>query len=442
MYRSCVLMGIALSLAFAPGAADAAVIVVPSDQPTIRQGLEAASPGDTVLVAADTYTGALNRDLDFAGKAVTLRGESGALATIIDCEGVGRGFLFHSGEDTTSVVESFTIRNAVADTGAGAKCTLGSSPIFLYCRFLDNEVTGYGGAIYCASSSPVIRSCEFDGNSASGGAYPHGGAVACVQGSSPVIHGCDFTENSSGNVGGAVACGASSPAISGCAFTGNVSLYGGGAIFASNTTALTISDCQFADNTGSQGGAIYTQSCPPTVTRCSFEGNGQRTVALLYGSSGGHFSECIFVNNVSHLHCYDSADATVSNCTFVGPVLSTGGVTINEASPTFDNCIFAFSSGGPVAACETGTETPSFTRCVFFSNEGGDDLCGSVSDTLHRDPLFCNVTGHAFDLCADSVCAPGNNPWMQLIGAQGVGCPECGSAVESATWGSVKALFR
>jgi predicted outer membrane repeat protein len=443
MLRRYVRVAVLLSLSVAPLAAEADVIHVPSDQPTIQQGLDAASPGDTVLVAADTYAGTLNRDLDFAGKGITLRGESGVLSTFIDGEGAGRGFLFHSGEDTTAVVESFTIQGAAADTGAGAKCSGGSSPKFVGCRFIDNVATARGGGVCCRASSPVFRFCEFVGNDALGAPYSKGGAIACFNGAAPLIQGCSFTANTAPNdVGGAVSSESSSPSLTGCTFSENTSLFGGGAVYASSSASLTITDCEFTANTGSQGGAIYTQSCAPTVTRCSFKEHDQRAVSLLYGSSTGHFSYCTFIDNVSHFHSFDGADATFSNCTFTGSHVTTGGVTMNEASPTFENCVFAFSTLGPSVACETGTETPSFARCVVFANEGGNDLCGAVSDTLHRDPRFCNLAGQELDLCQNSVCAPDNNPWSQLIGAQGVGCPDCNSAAQPATWGSIKALYR
>ncbi|MHC4364847.1 MAG: hypothetical protein ACYSTJ_05210, partial [Planctomycetota bacterium] len=40
---------------------------------TIHAGIDAAGTADTVLIADGTYTGSGNRDLDYQGKAITVR---------------------------------------------------------------------------------------------------------------------------------------------------------------------------------------------------------------------------------------------------------------------------------------------------------------------------------------------------------------------------------
>ena len=104
--------------------AQAAMIRVPGDYPTIQAGIDAAADGDTVLVADGIYTGAGNKNLDFKGKAITVSAENGAESTIIDCEGAGRGFYFHSRETSESVVSGFTIKNGSPGSGF-----IGENPI-------------------------------------------------------------------------------------------------------------------------------------------------------------------------------------------------------------------------------------------------------------------------------------------------------------------------
>ena len=52
--------------------------------PTIQAGIDAASNGDTVLVAPGTYV----ENIYFKGKAITVTSSGGAAATIIDGGGV------------------------------------------------------------------------------------------------------------------------------------------------------------------------------------------------------------------------------------------------------------------------------------------------------------------------------------------------------------------
>ena len=65
-----------------------AVIKIPGDYSTIQAGIDAASDGDTVLVADGIYTGDGNRDIDFKGKAITVCSASGPDKCIIDCNDI------------------------------------------------------------------------------------------------------------------------------------------------------------------------------------------------------------------------------------------------------------------------------------------------------------------------------------------------------------------
>ncbi len=196
-YGRVTILAVFVVVVVAAGAAVGTTILVPSEQPTIQQGIDAAVAGDVVQVAAGTYTGVLNRDLDFGGVSITLESESGAGATVIDCESAGRGFFFHSGEDTTSVIRGFTISSAVADSGAGAYCISGSSPRFEECTFTDCVAVLRGGGLCCDASSPVARDCEFVQNmvTGSGRSSGYGGGMSCLSGSAPLITGTEFRYN-------------------------------------------------------------------------------------------------------------------------------------------------------------------------------------------------------------------------------------------------------
>jgi hypothetical protein len=67
MPRLTILIAVILATATV---AQATIIHVPADQPTIQTGVNAASTGDTVLVADGTYAGDGNHDIDLGGKAI------------------------------------------------------------------------------------------------------------------------------------------------------------------------------------------------------------------------------------------------------------------------------------------------------------------------------------------------------------------------------------
>jgi hypothetical protein len=92
--RFCLLvLQAALLTTVFPIPSEAATILVPSQQPTIQDGISAAAAGDTVLIAPGIHFGAGNRDISFLGKDVVVMSEQGPESTTVDCEALGRGFL-------------------------------------------------------------------------------------------------------------------------------------------------------------------------------------------------------------------------------------------------------------------------------------------------------------------------------------------------------------
>ena len=123
-----------------------ATIRVPTDYPTIQAGIDAAVDRDIVLVADGNYVGPGNKDLDFKGKAITVQSENGPESCVIDMQGNGRGFYFHSGETKSSVLSGFTITNGRADYGGGIRCS--SEPTITNCIIIGNTAVRSGGGIF------------------------------------------------------------------------------------------------------------------------------------------------------------------------------------------------------------------------------------------------------------------------------------------------------
>src|SRR3954465_7558775 len=88
----------------------AIIIHVPADQPTIQAAINAATNGDTVLVADGTY----KENINFNGKLITVTSQHGASKTTIDGGGVNTVVLFVTNETSASILNGFTITNGSA----------------------------------------------------------------------------------------------------------------------------------------------------------------------------------------------------------------------------------------------------------------------------------------------------------------------------------------
>ena len=254
-----------------------------ADFNNIQAAIDDANDGDVVEVQSGTYTGIGNRDIDFLGKAITVRSANGAEYCIIDCEGMEqaphRGFYFHSGEESESVLDGFSITNGYAygtdsnrHGGGAIRCddsspmimnciftrnyaawdggainNLNSDPTIVNCSFIDNEaIENDGGGINNYKSSPQIINCIFSGNSA----YDWGGGIRNLHTSSPTIINCFFNNNSSDEGAGIFDYNDSTPAILNCTFIGNLARTGGGGIDSQEYCVVTISNCIIWDNDG------------------------------------------------------------------------------------------------------------------------------------------------------------------------------------------------
>jgi hypothetical protein len=308
-------------------ASPARTIYVGDDAPagfrTIQAAIDDANDGDTIIIRPGTYTGPGNRDISFAGKAITVRSSDpdspdAVAGTIVDCNGTDtlphRGFYFHGGEDANSVLAGLTVTNGCADCGGGILCDK-SSPSITGCRIIGNQTYrggpswGGGGAGICClgGSCPRISQCEISGNVAHGLIlataellHGRGGGLYSLD-SRPVIIGCEITGNGASH-GGGVYCQGASPVIRNSSITANTATDEGGGV-ACHHCDLQVENALVCGNVGWQwygGGGIYCQASNPVVVNCTIAGNHHRRGGGVLSETNSNpvFRNCILWDNI------------------------------------------------------------------------------------------------------------------------------------------------
>ncbi len=208
------------------------------DAPTIQAAIDSASSNDTVMLAAGTYTGTGNRDLNFNGKNIVVISEGGPEVTIIDCQGneldEHYGVILENGEDTTATIEGITITNSYLTEWRS-------------------------GAVWMKDASATVRNCIITSNYGKG--IYHDFALDCTL----LLYDSRITNNS----GTGVFSEAWTTVVSGC----EISFNGQYGMEWSSWNKLDLSDCLFESNTG-EGLYIWTDAPDFHVYNCTFVGNG------------------------------------------------------------------------------------------------------------------------------------------------------------------------
>jgi len=374
----------------------ATTINVPSDQPTIQAGVDAAVDGDTVLVADGTWTGDGNHDIDFLGKAITVSSENGAETCIIDCQNDGRGFIFNSGEDLNTRVSGFKILNGIQGLG-GAICCIDSSPVIENMVISQCVAMDQGGGIYIENASPEIRNCFIDGCLSDN----NGGGVFCL-GASPDMSGYTSTDNDNtahfqyDGRGGGVACDAgSAPLITETTFSGNHAGHRGAGLFSSASSPI-IRSCVFENNTAEAwGGGVYCEtSGSPEISGCTITGNTApaRGGGIYSKDTGGLIIDNLIHDNASGgVHCSGTmlvSGNTITDNGYPGGIYCAGTPTVTRN--VISNNIGGLEKGGGMTSyCSAGAVISDNTITDNNSGNGGGIFCSGFG-ALYTGNLIAN----------------------------------------------------
>ncbi len=406
------------------------------DAPTIQAGVDAASDGDIVLVAAGTYSATTVIDIDGTpktvcvaiGKSIALTSESGPASTIISNASANPAIYLHDVGSTTTV-SGFRIQTSF--TGYG--CLDSASPA------LGPFPPQYPRGIICRNASPSISGNVLAGNEIGIELF---GSAATVENNTVEmsLRGIGVYANSNAEIlGNAVHdCGVLID-VDGAATTisGNELYDGCIAIYATNaSTIVTHNSIHDMYDTGVVCHGITTlESNRFTNTN----------IAVDMASSGGQslVTGNVFVQHSWTLSLADNLDGMT---TVEGNTIDRSNIAIfgQGSRALIRRNIIVGSVQGircelsfPVIECnDIVTSGPRYAG-------GCTDQTG-VNGNISVDPLFCGVPGSGnYFLRQDSPCAPDNHPNGDncgVIGALPVGCGIV--STKSVTWGAVKAMYR
>jgi hypothetical protein len=389
------------------------------DYLTIQEGIDAASYGDTVLVAPGTYYEHLYMGPTADG--VTLLSEAGPESTVIDNEGVSHYSVIHCenvGGDTR--IEGFAITGGDSYYWGGGIRADNADVRIVSCTITGCRAARMeGGGIGSSDSSIEVSGCWIEGNrGGDGGGIGVWGGEAIIKENTIIGNvAASFTANQSG---GGIYASCSHAEITDNLIEGNSALHGGGIeVWGGDDTSI-IGNRIMGNYAGSVGGgiALYNSACfasGNTVAGNHANQFGSGAVDVRDPSSSPPRAPAQFINNVFFNNTSDGDESAIR--------IRQGGPT-----PIFNNNFFADDTTYEVLV----TSTPSADTIDFTGNWWGTDDPAEIAAKIYDcndDPglLWCIDFS---DWCTDPSCDG------QVTSVEDP--PEA----SPVSWGRIKSLYR
>lgn len=365
----------------------------PADFDNIQAAINNAGTGDTVIVKDGLYTGDGNRDIDFLGKAITVRSENGPVNCIIDCntnpdsyDDWHDGFYFRNNEEPNSIINGLTIKNAKR----GVFCD-GANPAITNCLLINNYFCG----ISADSSNPVITDSTISGTEM-------GPAIEGDEGNL-TVHNCNIY----GNAGGIIWYDGN-VIITNSTISNNLTMRDEGNGIACAYSSLTIDNCTISGNDrfGIDWGGDDEESTA-IITNSTISGNNSGGIAGIEGDLT--INNCNISGNASG-RCgggigFEHGDLTINNCNIYGNTseqygggiyFAIGDITINECKIYGNSAVH--SGGGLSLGCNedysSGHGNVEIKNCIISCNTaaeyGGAIICSMPSIIEHS-----TITGNS-----------------------------------------------
>lgn len=260
-----------------------ATYYVPDNYATIQAAIEVSSNGDVIIVRPGTYV----ENIDFVGKAITVKSEQGASVTKIDGNQLDAVVIFSPGGGLDSILEGFTVTNGDGHFGGGIACSISGATI-KDCTVSQN-VASAGGGIYAVYSDMVISDTLVVANCAN---IQDGGGIDCSDGSLTIsnsIIAYNWLSHDQYQQAGAIKTVRCDLSLTNTAIVKNRAVYGQAGGIYSSDTSLTMTNCTLNGNDSPyyDGGLTYRGSGSfAVVTNTIFWNNAPGFGSEIYIKSG------------------------------------------------------------------------------------------------------------------------------------------------------------
>jgi parallel beta-helix repeat protein len=387
------------------------VIGVPSEKPSIQSAVDAAITGDSILVEPGIYY----EQVDFRNKVIVVKSLSGRLqTTIISPYGGIPTVIFGPGCNTGSVIDGFTIRDAISapaiSVASGGGATIKNNRLTNISgaalqsggtvRVLDNDISesSYGATLANGAGSEItnneIASCSYEAVTVSNSpltsivnnvVHDNGSSIRLISSRRSKINGNSVYDNTS-----AVQVGSSdSVQVSGNTLTSN------------------------------RGGLTIQSSSNLTVTGNSILRNEGGMSA--YDGSLSQFNLNVVALNGWAIILGNFTNASLQSNT----IALNGSVGISaEYSSTgvLKNNVVAYNSGWGIKVAGGASSLSASYNDVFGNRDGGYFGFVPGPGSIQIDPQLCDTSSLNLMLSSISPCVGSGENGVNM-GALGIGCP-------------------
>lgn len=272
------------------------LLLVPSQYADLQAAIDAAQPGDTVLVDDGSYNGPF-----IISKPITVTSSSPDFSPLLTGPGLVVSISLGAGE--ASEISGFTISGGTD----GAVFATGGYPIIRNNVITENQKCGSGPGIYAYFAAATITNNEISYNRVQPGCSATGGGI--YLGGTPSAGQSFVADNSiQGNDTGIYLNAAGTPVIERNNIRNNSTYNNGGGITMFNFSDAVIRNNLFSGNTstngaGGIGATVPSSSDGPFIANNTFiENHGADASAIairVYGSSQGMIANNIFSSSSS-----------------------------------------------------------------------------------------------------------------------------------------------